>query len=109
MQDLATYYHAQATKTKKPEDYTAATRWYRALLDSFPDDKAAANNRYLLAELLFDAGRFADATQEYERTAYEYPTHAKSAAAGYAALVAYQKHEPTLNGAARTAWHRTRH
>jgi tetratricopeptide (TPR) repeat protein len=106
LQDLATYYHAQATKTKKPEDYTAATRWYRALLDSFPDDKAAANNRYLLAELLFDGGRFAEATQEYERTAYDYPTHAKSAAAGYAALVAYQKYEPTLNGAARTTWHR---
>jgi len=106
LQDLATYYHAQATKTKKPDDYNAATRWYRALLDSFPDDKAAANNRYLLAELLFDAGRYADATHEYERTAYDYPVHAKSATAGYAALVAYQKHEPTLEGAARTTWHR---
>ncbi|MGE0113445.1 MAG: tetratricopeptide repeat protein [Steroidobacteraceae bacterium] len=106
LQDLAQYYHAQAGKSKKPEDYDAATHWYRSLLDSFPKDAAAANNRYLLAELLFDAGRYADATQEYERTAYDYPAHAKSATAGYAALVAYQKYEPTLNGPARATWHR---
>lgn len=106
LRDLAQYYHAQATKNKKPDDYTAAARWYRSLLAAFPDDASAPSNRYLLAELLFDAGRFAEATSEYERTAYEYPTHAKSAEAGYAALVAYQKHEPTLSGAARTAWHR---
>jgi TolA-binding protein len=106
LEDLAQYYHAQASKNKKAEDYTAATRWYRSLLESFPTDADAANNRYLLAELLFDAGRYGDATQEYERTAYDYPAHAKSATAGYAALVAYQKQEPNLNGAARTAWHR---
>lgn len=106
LQDLAQYYHAQASKNKKPDDYTAATRWYRSLLNAFPDDTSAASNRYLLAELLFDAGRYADATQEYERTAYEDPVHAKSAAAGYAALVAYQKHEPTLTGVTRATWHR---
>lgn len=106
LKDLAQYFHAQAGKSRKAEDYNAAARWYGNLLTAFPDDVAAASNRYLLAELLFDAGRFADATQEYERTAYDYPVHAKSAAAGYAALVAYQKHEPTLNGAARATWHR---
>jgi tetratricopeptide (TPR) repeat protein len=76
------------------------------LLTAFPDDASAPNNRYLLAELLFDAGRYGEATQEYEHTAYEYPAHAKSAAAGYAALVAYQKQEPTLSGEARASWHR---
>ncbi|MGD9841705.1 MAG: tetratricopeptide repeat protein [Steroidobacteraceae bacterium] len=106
LQDLAQYYHAQASKTKQDADYMAATRWYGSLLSAFPDDPQASANRYLLAELLFDAGRFADATQEYERTAYDYPVHAKSAAAGYAALVAYQKHEPTLTGAERDTWHR---
>ncbi len=106
LQDLAQYYHAQAGKTKKVDDYNAATRWYRSLLTAFPDDAAAPSNRYLLAELLFDAGRYAEATQEYERTAYEYPLHAKSATAGYAALVAYRKYEPTLSGASRVTWHR---
>src|SRR6185369_2554118 len=70
LKDLAQYYHAQAGKNKKPEDYAAAARWYRSLLESFPEDSSAPNNRYLLAELLFDAGRYAEATQEYEFTAY---------------------------------------
>ena len=106
LKDLAQYYHAQASKDKKPEDYTTAAHWYRSMLDSFPDDANAPNTRYLLGELLFDAGRYAEATQEYEYTAYNYPQHAKSAAAGYAALVSYQKLEPTLTGDAKTAWHR---
>jgi outer membrane protein assembly factor BamD (BamD/ComL family) len=32
--------------------------------------------------------------------------HAKSAAAGYAALVAYDKHEPTITGESKVQWHR---
>lgn len=104
--DLAEYYHAQAQKSKKPEDYTAASRWYRAMLDSFPQDTEAPVTRYLLAEVLFESDRFAEAAKEYERTAYDYPAHAKSAAAGYAALIAYQKHEPTITGDSRALWHR---
>lgn len=104
--DLAEYYHAQAQKSKKPEDYSVAARWYRAMLDSFPQDAEAPQTRYLLAEVLFESGRFAEAAKEYERTAYDYPLHAKSAAAGYAALVAYQKHEQTITGESRALWHR---
>jgi TolA-binding protein len=104
--DLAEYYHGQAQKSKKPEDYTAASRWYRAMLDSFPKDAEAPATRYLLAEVLFESGRFAEAAKEYERTAYDYPPHAKSAEAGYAALIAYQKHEPTITGESRALWHR---
>ena len=67
---------------------------------------------YLLAEVLFESGRFAEAAREYERTAYDYPRMPKSAAAGYAALVAYQKHEPTLErrveGAVASPGHRER-
>lgn len=104
--DLAQYYHAQAQKSKKPEDYAAASRWYRAMLDSFPQDAEAPATRYLLAEALFESGRFAEAAKEYERTAYDYPAHAKSAAAGYAALIAYQKHEATITGESQVLWHR---
>lgn len=104
--DLAGYYHAQAQKSKKPEDYAAASRWYRAMLDSFPQDAQAPATRYLLGEVLFESGRFAEAAKEYERTAYDYPAHAKSAAAGYAALIAYQKHESMIAGESRTLWHR---
>lgn len=104
--DLAEYYHAHAQKSKKAEDFTAAARWYRAMLDSFPQDEQAPATRYLLGEVLFESGRFAEAAKEYERTAYDYPAHAKSAAAGYAALIAYQKHEPTITGESRALWHR---
>ncbi|MGH8175155.1 MAG: tetratricopeptide repeat protein [Steroidobacter sp.] len=104
--DLAEYYHAQAQKSKQGEDYSAAARWYRAMLDSFPQDAEAPATRYLLSEVLFESGRFAEAAREYERTAYDYPLHAKSAAAGYAALIAYQKHEPTISGESRKLWHR---
>ncbi len=104
--DLAEYYHAQAQKEKKPEDYAAAVRWYRAMLDSFPQDAEAPGTRYLLAEVLFESGRFAEAAREYEGTAYDYPLHAKSSAAGYAALVAYDKHAPTISGESKALWHR---
>ena len=104
--DLAEYYHAKAQKSKKVEDYTAAARWYRAMLDSFPQDAEAPATRYLLGEVLFESGRYAEAAREYERTAYDYPLHAKSAAAGYAALIAYQKHEPALTGESKALWHR---
>ncbi|HEY6640696.1 tetratricopeptide repeat protein [Povalibacter sp.] len=104
--DLAEYYHAQAQKSKKVEDYSIAARWYRAMLDSFPQDAEAPATRYLLGEVLFESGRFAEAAKEYERTAYDYPAHPKSAAAGYAALVAYTKHEATISGESKALWHR---
>lgn len=104
--DLAEYYHAEAQKTKKSEDYTTAAKFYRAMLDSFPQDAEAPATRYLLGEVLFESGHFAEAAREYERTAYDYPLHAKSSAAGYAALVAYEKHEATISGESKALWHR---
>lgn len=104
--DLAEYHYALAQKDKKPENYAAAARWYRAMLDSFPQDPEAAATRFTLGEVLFESGRFAEAAREYEATAYDYALHPKAAAAGYAALVSYQKHEPTLQGESRALWHR---
>jgi TolA-binding protein len=103
--DVATYFHATAQSSHKPEDYLEAARWYRDYLTSFPDDPDSAATNYLLAETLFDSHVYADAAAEYERTAYNYPKNAKSATAGYAALVAYQKEEAELSGAAQSAWH----
>jgi TolA-binding protein len=105
-QDLAEYHHARAQKTGQAEHYAAAVRWRRAMLESFPDDQEAPQTRYLLAEALFESGRYAEAAREYERTAYDYPPHARSASAGYAALIAYQKHEPTISGESREIWRR---
>jgi len=91
LEELARYYHASAQKSKKTEDYQEAVRWYRAYLTSFPDDPQAAQNNFLLAELLFEDSHFAEAAVEYEKSAYGYPAHAKSADAGYAALLAYAR------------------
>jgi TolA-binding protein len=87
--ELARHHHALAQKSKATADYQEAVRWYRAYLEAFPKDPEAAQNNFLLAELLFEDARFADAATEYEKTAYQYPPHAKSADAGYAALLGY--------------------
>jgi len=104
--DLAQYYHAEAQKNGKQSDYLEAATWYRTYLDSFPGEADSANTNFLLAETLFESGDFAQATREYERTAYTYPEHEKSAEAGYAAILAYRAHEETLAPAARVDWHR---
>ena len=103
--DLAQYYHAEAQANGKPSDYQEAARWYRKYLASFPDDPDSANTNFLLAEILFESKDFAGATEEYERTAYAYPLHEKSAEAGYAALLAYREQEAVLEPGAKLAWH----
>jgi cellulose synthase operon protein C len=104
--DLAAYHHAEAQKTKESREYAAAARWYRTYLQSFPDDANAAQTNFLLAEVLFESGNFRDAASEYERTAYAYPYHDSGGEAGYAALLAYAKHEDELRGSERADWHR---
>jgi TolA-binding protein len=96
--DLAAYHHAQAQQTHDSAEYAAAARWYRAYLQSFPDDANAPQTNFLLAEVLYENGNFRDAALEYERTAYAYPFHDKGGEAGYAALLAYAKEEERLDG-----------
>lgn len=103
--DLAQYYHAEAQKDGKRSDYQEAATWYRKYLNYFPGELDSANTNFLLAEILFESENFADATAEYERTAYDYPQHAKSAEAGYATILSYRAHEETLQGNARREWH----
>jgi TolA-binding protein len=91
--ELARHHHASAQKSKSSADYQEAVRWYRAYLSSFPADAEAPQNNFLLAELLYEDTRFAEAAVEYEKTAYGYPAHAKSADAGYAALLSYAAQE----------------
>jgi len=91
--ELARTYHAAAQKSKASADYQEAVRWYRAFLASFPADPQAAQNNFLLAELLFEDGRIEEAGVEYEKSAYGYPKHEKSADAGYAALLTYSQRQ----------------
>ncbi len=103
--DLAQYYHAEAQKDGKKSDYREAANWYRKFLAYFPGEADTANTNFLLAEILFESEDFGDATVEYERTAYGYPFHEKSAEAGYAAILAYREHEKSLSGVAKDEWH----
>jgi tetratricopeptide (TPR) repeat protein len=106
LKDVATYFHAEAQKTKKPDQYLEAARWYRTYLESFPDDPDSFGTNYLLSETLYSAGDFQNASVEFTRTAYNYPRNARSAAAAYAALGAYTKHEDTLGAAEKAEAHK---
>jgi len=99
--ELTNTYHAAAQKSKKPEDYDAAIRWYREFIESFPADPQAARQNFLLAELLFETGRFGEAAQEYEKTAYHYLPHAQAADAGYAAVLSFAEQEKRADEAHR--------
>ena len=91
IEDIATHYHALARASKKAEDFKQAADGYKRFISSFPQDPKAARFNFLLAEARFDAGQYEDAVLEYERTAYDYPPHADSSEAGYAALLAYTR------------------
>jgi TolA-binding protein len=107
MAELARHHHALAQKSKQSADYQEAVRWYRAYLGAFPNDPDAAQNNFLLAELLYEDNRFAEAAVEYEKSAYQYPTHPKSADAGYSALLSYAAQEKRAQAADVPALQRT--
>jgi tetratricopeptide (TPR) repeat protein len=95
LKDLATHYHAQYQNkdlaAEKPANYREALRWYGDYLESFPTDADSPSINYRLADLLLENKDFDEAAQQYERTAYTYPAHPQSAAAGYAAVFAYRE------------------
>lgn len=93
--DLAHHYHAlyqdpQQAK-EKVANFQEALHWYEEFLVSFPQDAESPAINYQLADLLIENRSFARAALEYEKTAYDYPRHEKSSAAGYAAIYAYRE------------------
>jgi len=66
-------------------------------LTSFPKDEESPVINYQLADLLLENRAFGQAAVEYEKTAYDYPTHEKSSEAGYAAV--YSLREELANAA----------
>ena len=95
LRDLANHYHAQyqdeALADEKPAHYGEALQWYREFLSSFPTDADSPAMNYQLADLLLENADFGQAALEYERTAYDYPTHGQSSAAGYAAIYSHRE------------------
>ncbi|MDH4287796.1 MAG: tetratricopeptide repeat protein [Aquincola sp.] len=105
--ELARHYHASAQKTKATADYQEAVRWYRDIITGFPGEPDTARNHFLLGELLYEDSRWAEAATEYEKVAYGYPKHEKSADAGYAALLAYAEQDKRAAAADRPALQRS--
>ncbi len=101
--DLAGHYHAlyqqDTALEQRPLHFAEASRWYRELLSSFEHDPETPSFNYQFADLLLENEDFAVAAVEYERTAYDYPGHEKSADAGYAAVFAYRKELEHATGA----------
>ncbi len=93
--ELALFHHAQAQKTHASADVQEAVRWYRIWLTSFPDAPETPGNHFLLAELLYEDKQLPAAATEYEKVAYGYPKHEKSAEAGYGALLSYAGQKPS--------------
>jgi tetratricopeptide (TPR) repeat protein len=117
--ELARHHHWRAQQAKRAPaaagthgddagraDVQAATRWYRTLLTHFAEDADSRGQRFLLAELLTEDGRWAEAAAEYERVAYAGgPADAQAADAGYAALLARARLEAEAGDAAARAAH----
>jgi cellulose synthase operon protein C len=83
---LAQHHHALAQRSHAEADVDEAQRWYRLAIDQV-DDAERGRRRFLLAELLDDAGRQEAALEAYERAAYGPDDHARRADAGYSALL----------------------
>ena len=107
LSELARHYHASAQKTKSAADYQEAVRWYRDIITGFPGEPDTAKNHFLLGELLYESSRWSEAAVEYEKVAYGYPRHDKSADAGYSALLAYAEVEKRAASAELPALQRT--
>lgn len=90
LDDISTFYHAEAQKSKKPADYLVAAKWYNEILATFSNPQIDSQYRFLLAEALNDGGDLLSAAKEYEHVAYKNPSSKFSRDAGYRALVAYQ-------------------
>jgi TolA-binding protein/LysM repeat protein len=93
--DLATHYHAcyqdPQQKEKKKENFEEAFNWYREFLSSFPTESDSPAINYQLAELLLENRSFGEAAVEFEKTAYNYPSHEKSSLAGFVAVNAHRE------------------
>ncbi|MEY4764717.1 MAG: hypothetical protein RI907_1390 [Pseudomonadota bacterium] len=87
--ELTRHHHALAQQSKRAADVNEAVRLYRLLLNDFPEDTRSGHHHFLLAELLYENGRYAEALVDYEQAAYAYVWHAESADAGYAALLTH--------------------
>ena len=106
-EEIASHFHASAQKSHDPADYQRTYLWYKRYLKRYPESKKAQAINLALADALFENKLYESSTKEYEKTAYQYVNNGGlNAEAGYAALVAYDKHSQQLNGKEKETWDR---
>jgi outer membrane protein assembly factor BamD (BamD/ComL family) len=88
-----------ALEHNREESFLKAADYYQQYMETFPQDPRVPEMVYLRAEALFDGGDYAAAIDDYEKTAYSYKDKKHGADAGYAAIIAYQKHTDKLETA----------
>lgn len=96
--DLAEFHHGTGQQSDDParqtEHYNEAAGWYREYIRSFPNAPDAVQAEFYLAEVSFSLGNYAEARDNYEIVAYQYPYYEKASEAGYAALLSYSAYTP---------------
>ncbi len=90
MVDISKTYHLRGKKGKSIDDLNMAIEGYRIFLVSFPDSPEVKEMNLLLAEALFDAGRYPEAVMEYEKSAMQYEDVAQRGEIIYSALLTYE-------------------
>ena len=96
IKDLATHFHATGRKSRKRSDYRQAAKWYGEFIMMFPNDKTSPEINFLLSESLNESGQYQKSITEFEKTAYGYAAHKKSAEAAYAAILIYPKLQKSI-------------
>lgn len=102
---------AQTTSTLPPiirykdkDGFLTAGRWYRRVLEVFPEDRQRAEMNFMLGESLLNGGKTLDGANELMRTAYDYPPpNNRVNEAAYGAVLAYQQHARDVPPAERPA------
>ncbi len=95
IEELGRHYQAGAQRAAvgplRQAQFLKAADWYGRWLSLYPQDAQAPAIHLMMADALLDGGRADEAARQYARIAYDYPMHARSAEAAYAAVQAWQQ------------------
>ncbi|MFZ3072080.1 MAG: tetratricopeptide repeat protein [Thermodesulfobacteriota bacterium] len=88
--DLARHYHSVAKESGNKADMQSALYEYTLYLSYFPDDLAAKEAGFLLAEAMFDSKRYLEAANRYESAMAAYGDMPEGEDAALNALLSFE-------------------
>lgn len=86
----------RALAREEKDSFLKAADYYGQFMETFPSAPNLGEVVYMRAEALFDGGDYVNAIAGYEQAAYGKAPHEHGADAGYAAIIAYQRHGEQL-------------